>query len=90
MRDGNEVVRYLWEAMVAYCNDSGVPCPPESTPAEFVQSRPDALEGFEDSADFIADLFTFSEFSGQPISDTCFPGLRQFWTDLQRHANRAI
>jgi len=86
LRDGNELVRYLWEAMMALCAERGSPCAPDQTPYEFVGSRPPALEGFETPARHIADLFVFSEFSNQPIPESAIPGLRQFWSDLQRHA----
>jgi hypothetical protein len=59
------------------------------TPYVFVSSRPPALEGFEKPAHHIADLFVFSEFSDQTVPDSAIPGLKQFWTDLQRHASRA-
>lgn len=86
LRDGNELVRYLWEAMLALCAERGSPCAPQQTPYEFVGSRPPALEGFEKPAHHIADLFAFSEFSNQRVPESAIPGLRQFWADLQRHA----
>ena len=89
LRDGNALVRYLWEAMLAWCADAGSPCPPEQTPLEYVSSHPAALAGFEQPAWFIAGLFSFSEFSGQPIPESALPELKKFWTDLERHAEAA-
>lgn len=84
--DGDALVRYLWEAMLAYCADAGAPCPFELTPFEFVEGRPAPLEGFEDQAAAIAELFSFSEFSGRSTPDSAIPRLKEFWADLQRHA----
>ncbi|MCL5271271.1 MAG: DUF4129 domain-containing protein, partial [bacterium] len=89
-RDGNETVRYLWEAMTAWCADAGCPCPPDQTPREFVAGQPRPLAGFEARARFIADLFTYSEFSGQPLPASVMPELERFWTDLQAHAARGL
>jgi hypothetical protein len=89
LRDGNALVRYLWEAMLAWCADAGSPCPPAQTPLEYVASHPVALEGFEQPAWFIAGMFSFSEFSGQPIPESALPELKKFWTDLERHAEAA-
>lgn len=88
-RDGNAMVRYLWEAMLAFCADAGSPCAPDQTPHEFVEGKPDPLRGFENSARMIADLFIFSEFSGQPLPATEMPKLQKFWAELERHAARA-
>lgn len=86
--DGNAVVRYLWSATAALCADCGSPCGPEMTPREFLASRPAGLQGFEDQAEYIARLFSFSEFSGEPVPETELPSLRKFWEDLQAHARR--
>lgn len=86
MSDGDAIVRYLWEAMLAYCADGGAPCAPGQTPREFVESGAEPLDGFEAPARFIADIFTFSEYSSQPIPETMFPELKRFWSDLARHA----
>jgi len=88
-RDGHALVCYLWEAMLAFCADRGAPCSSDQTPREFVGSHPAPLEGFEKSARYIANLFVFSEFSDQTVPDSAIPGLKEFWTDLQRHASRA-
>lgn len=90
MSNGDEIVRYIWQAVVAFCADAGSPCPPEQTPGEFVKSRPEALNGFEEQARFIADLFTFSEYSGRAIPEEIFPELKSFWTALEKHASRAF
>jgi len=85
-RDGDALVRYLWEAMLAYCTDYGTPCPAYKTPFEFVEEKPDALEGFEDNADYIARMFTYSEYSGEKISNDEIPQLKKFWSALRQHA----
>jgi len=85
-RDGDALVRYLWEAMLAYCADYGTPCPVYKTPFEFVEEKPDALEGFEDNAEYIARMFTFSEYSGEKVSDDEIPRLKKFWSELRQHA----
>ena len=59
------------------------------TPREFVRSRPEPLEGFEESANFIAELLSYSEFSGEPVPDSKIPELKEFWTDLTRRAREA-
>lgn len=89
MTDGNELVRYLWRALVAFCADAGSPCDPDQTPKEFVESKPAALEGFEQHAEFIAGLFTYSEFSGQPIPEDIVPHLQTFWNEMERHVRNA-
>ncbi len=86
LSDGDAIVRYLWEAMLAYCADGGAPCAPDQTPREFVESGAEPLDGFEAPARFIADIFTFSEYSSQPIPEAMFPELKRFWSDLARHA----
>lgn len=86
IRDGDALVRYMWEAMLAWCNDYGTPCPSDKTPFEFVESKPDALEGFEESALYIARLFTYSEYSGEKVGDEETPALKKFWSSLRRHA----
>jgi hypothetical protein len=83
--DGNALVRYLWEALLAFCADYGTPCEADVTPFEFVESKPDALEGFDDNARYIAGLFIFSEFSGDKVSSEDLPGLQKFWAALQSH-----
>ena len=70
--------------MLDFCAEFGTPCRADQTPLEFADSEPEALGGFEDSARYIADLLTFSEFSGQPIGEDERPRLRIFWSDLQR------
>lgn len=85
-RDGNALVRYLWEATLAFCADAGAPCLPDRTPLEFVASRPAALQGFEEPAHYIAGMFTFSEFSDRPVPDSAIPELKQYWSELQAHA----
>lgn len=87
-RDGNALVRYLWEAMLALCADAGSPCGADQTPFEFVDSKPAPLKGFEKPAQLIADFFTFSEFSGEQLPTEALPKLRQFWEDLERQASR--
>jgi len=81
-RDGDALVRYMWEAMLAWCYDYGSPCPADKTPFEFVKSKPDALDGFEEHALYIARLFTFSEYSGEKVGDEEIPSLKKFWTSL--------
>jgi len=88
--DGVAVVRYCWQATLALCTDFGTPCPPDRTPFEFVADKPQALEGFEESARFISQLFTFSEFSGQTVPDSSLAALKTFWMDLQKHAARVL
>lgn len=83
--EGNALVRYLWEALLAFCADFGTPCEADITPFEFVESKPNALEGFEDNAQYIAGLFIFSEFSGDKVSPEELPKLRKFWSALQNH-----
>ena len=85
-RDGNALVRYLWEALLAFCADFGTPCNADITPFEFVAAKPAALEGFEENARYISNIFTFSEFSGQPVPGSEFPKLQKFWASLQKHA----
>jgi hypothetical protein len=85
-REGNALVRYLWEAFLAFCEDYGTPCSADVTPFEFVGRKPGALEGFEDHARYIADLFTFSEYSGETVSTSENPRLEKFWASLQKHA----
>jgi len=85
--DGNALVRYLWQATLAYCADAGAPCPPDLTPLEFVEQNPAPLAGFERNAMFIADLVSYSEFSGQPIPAETLPRLREYWSALARHAH---
>lgn len=89
-RDGNELVRYLWEAMLAFCEEAGSPCPVDWTPREFVASRPAVLTGFEQPARYLADLFSYSEFSGRPVPETALPELKEFWNKLQQHAGSAL
>ena len=72
--------------MLAYCTDYGTPCPAYKTPLEFVEEKPDALEGFEDNADYIARMFTYSEYSGEKISNDEIPQLKKFWSALRQHA----
>lgn len=84
--DGNEVVRRVWEATLAFCADFGTPCPPEQTPLEFVETQPAAFAKFEEPARFIAQLFTYSEFSGQPVSESSMAELRAYWQNLKTHA----
>jgi len=86
-KSGNALVRYLWEALLAFCADFGNPCEADKTPFEFVEKKPEALEGFEESALYIADIFTFSEYSGKHVSPEEIPRLKKFWADLQRHAS---
>ena len=86
-RTGDELVRYLWEAMIAFCQDFGNPCDKDQTPFEFVESEPAALEGFEESAEYIAGQFSFSEYSGEKVPDEEIPRLKKFWRDLQNHAS---
>lgn len=88
--DGNALVRYLWEAMLAYCADAGSACQPEQTPLEFLGASPPPLAGFEVQARYIADMFLFSEYSGAPIPESELPGLRRFWSDLQSHARKRL
>ncbi|MBN1899709.1 DUF4129 domain-containing protein [Candidatus Sumerlaeota bacterium] len=83
--DGNALVRYMWEALLAFCADFGAPCEADVTPFEFVESKPEALEGFEDDAQYMARLFTFSEFSGEPVPSDELPRLQKFWAALQNH-----
>ncbi len=85
-RDGDALVRYLWEATVAFCADAGAACPPDQTPREFVDSAPEPLVGFEPQARFISDMISYSEFSGQSVSEERFPELQRFWNELKRHA----
>lgn len=85
-RSGDALVRYLWEAFLAFCTDYGNPCEADKTPLEFVSGKPEAIEGFEDSALYIADLFSFSEYSGEKVPDGEIPKLKKFWSDLQKHA----
>ena len=80
------LVRYTWHAFLAACAEGGSPCPPHRTPKEFVRADPAPLEGFEQQAQWIADLYTFSEFSNQPVDEGVRPQLRMFWEDLERHA----
>lgn len=89
-RTGDALVRYLWEAMLAFCGDFGTPCTADQTPLEYVSTSPAALDGFEDSARFIAETLTYSEFSGQPVPDTTIPALRKFWEDLNKHVNQSL
>lgn len=83
--EGNALVRYLWEALLAFCADFGTPCEADVTPFEFVESKPLSLEGFEDNAQYIAGLFIFSEFSGEAVSPEELPKLQKFWSALQSH-----
>lgn len=89
IRDGDELVRYLWEAMLAFCQDFGTPCGSDQTPLEFVHSSPDALAGFEPKARFLAELINYSEFSGEPIPESIKPKLEEFWNDLESHIRTA-
>ena len=88
-RDIKEVVRVCWEAMLAFCSDHDAPCPSHVAPLEFVASAPQPLRGFEEHAFYIACLFNFSEFSGQVIPDETRLALKEFWGNLQRHAQVA-
>jgi hypothetical protein len=88
-RDIPELVRACWEAMLAFCADQDAPCPPHVAPLEFVASAPQPLRGFEEHAFYIACLFNFSEFSGQVIPDETRLALKEFWGNLQRHAQVA-
>ena len=81
--DGDAQVRRCWKAMVDYCANCGSPCPPDRTPFEFVQSQPKPLKGFEDHALFIANLFTRSEYSNLPLSETERTDLQNFWHALK-------
>ena len=85
-RTGNALVKYIWEAFLAFCADAGDPCPAWMTPYEFIESEPDAIEGFEERARFIARLFTFSEFSNDNVSPEDIDRLKEFWSELNRHA----
>lgn len=82
----NRLIRHLWEATLAFCHDAGEPCSPDLTPLEFIESAPEALRGFEERARFIARVFTFSEFSSQPVPEASPAELQRVWQDLQRHA----
>jgi len=88
-RAAKELVRACWEAMLAFCSDHDAPCPPHVTPIEFVASAPPPLRGFEEHAFYIACLFNFSEFSGQDLPNGTEPALKEFWGNLQRHAQAA-
>lgn len=88
--DGNAVVRYTWMAFIAMCADGGAPCPPEQTPREFVAARPEPLKGFEEPADFIARLYTYSEFSGQEVSPSALEEVKAFWNKMQSHASAVV
>ena len=88
-RDVPELVRACWEAMLAFCSDQDAPCPPHVAPLEFVASAPPPLRGFEEHAFYIACLFNFSEFSGQDVPGSTVPALKEFWGNLQRHAQAA-
>lgn len=84
--DCDRLVRYLWEALLAWCEDAGTPCPVHLTPIEFIASQPAALVGFEAQARFIAERVTWSEFSGQTDAMEHRADLHRFWNDLQAHA----
>ena len=88
LADRAALIRYLWEATLAWCADAGSPCSADQTPLEFVDTAPPALKGFELSARAMARRFTFSEFSREPVADATLPELQQFWCDLQRGAHQ--
>ena len=88
VRRGHALVRYLWEALLAWCADQGDVCPPSRTPLEFVESGPESLTGFEKTSAWLAELFTYCEFSGRDLPDDEAPRLERFWHDLQRFSGR--
>lgn len=89
LEDGDELIRYLWRATLAWCAAFGTPCGPGQTPSEFLASEPGALKGFEEPARFLAGLVNFSEFSGERVPDATRPKLQEYWMALQRHARTA-
>jgi hypothetical protein len=89
LTDGDALVRYLWIATLAFCADRGAACPPDATPREFVDAGPEPLSGMLDQARWLADLFCFSEFSGQRIDTASRSRLKEYWTALQRQAASA-
>lgn len=89
LEDGDELIRYLWKATLAWCAEYGTPCEAGQTPSEFVSREPEALKGFEEQARFLAGLVNFSEFSGQPVPESVKPKLRAYWKALQEHARSA-
>lgn len=89
LEDGDELIRYLWKATLAWCAEYGTPCEAGQTPSEFVAQKPEALRGFEEQARFLAGLVNFSEFSGQPVPESVRPRLHDYWKALQEHARSA-
>lgn len=85
LEDGDELVRYLWKATLAWCAEFGTPCEAGQTPFEFLAREPEALKGFEDEARYLAGMLNFSEFSGQPLTDSIRPRLLDYWKALQDH-----
>ncbi len=86
-RDGNALIRYIWETMTSFSSSYGFPCMPDQTPYEFIGAKPPTLKGFENNADFIAKQFVYSEFSGKSLSESEIFILKKFWSDLQNHIN---
>lgn len=84
--DGDALVRRMWAATLAMCADRGVAPPKGATPREFVQSRPEPLEGMEDRALWLAELLYYSEFSGRAVPDGEKSNLEAYWRQLQGRA----
>ncbi len=85
LEDGDELVRYLWKATLAWCAEFGTPCESGQTPSEFLSLEPEALRGFEEQARYLAGMLNFSEFSGQPVGESARPRLHEYWKLLQAH-----
>ena len=85
------MVRYVWQATLAFCADFGTPCPPEQTPIEFVEAKPAAFDKFEDHARFIAQTFHLQRILRPgPSPDSDLLELRMYWDNLKAHAVTAL
>ena len=82
----SETARICWMGLLAYCSDRREPCPAETTPFEFVGSRPQCLRGFENEARRLAEFYTVREFSSRGVSENSREELRRIWTALKRKA----
>lgn len=86
--DDEHLVRHLWQATLAWCEEAGCPCGPDQTPFEFLDSSPEALRGLEAPARRLAHWLMHVEFSRQPLPTRAFKELHDYWVKLQEHARK--
>jgi len=88
--DPEQLVDYLWDAMMAWFEDQGAKIPTNQTPQQFVNCNLEVLGGFYGKALFLANLLDRSRYAASPLGGEWLPNLQDFWNALQDHARGGI